>query len=140
MTPHACNGNAPVNMKEKYVSVQAIKRGHEYSKSKCSSGSVLEWKCARVEVCSSGSVLEGECSRVQVCSSVSSNASVFECKRQKLEIFFNRSDGWSVYALKHTLAMQLKCVQVSVSSSVSGFARLSLCIHSYLCTHKYVRV
>ena len=27
VTPHACNGNAPVNMKEKYVSVQAVHEG-----------------------------------------------------------------------------------------------------------------
>ena len=30
VTPHACKGNAPVNMKEKYVSVQAMKRGYGY--------------------------------------------------------------------------------------------------------------
>ena len=30
VTPDARKGNAPVNMKEKYVSVQAIKRGHGY--------------------------------------------------------------------------------------------------------------
>ena len=29
VTLHACKGNAPVNVKEKYVFVQAIKRGHE---------------------------------------------------------------------------------------------------------------
>ena len=28
VTPHACKGNAPVNMKEKYVYVQAMKRGY----------------------------------------------------------------------------------------------------------------
>ena len=26
--PHACKGNAPVNVKEKFAFVQAIKRGH----------------------------------------------------------------------------------------------------------------
>ena len=30
VTPHACNGNAPVNVKKKYVFVQAINRGHRY--------------------------------------------------------------------------------------------------------------
>ena len=30
VTPHACNGNAPVNVKEKYVLYNANKCGHGY--------------------------------------------------------------------------------------------------------------
>ena len=56
VTPHEWKGNAPVNMKEKYVFVQAIKRGHGYGcvyvcVSSLNKSPVHSYVCVSVCVC-----------------------------------------------------------------------------------------
>ena len=61
--PHACKGNAPVNVKEKYVFVQAIKRGLEYGcvhvcVSSLNKSPIHSYLCVYMCVCVIGSAIK----------------------------------------------------------------------------------
>ena len=103
MTPHACKGKAPVNVKEKYVLCNAIKHGYE---------------CVYVCAISKQSLVHSYlCVCVCVCNRSGSGSAMKEAPRD-------------VYEIVHARSMVGMGMYVSV---ISPLLQMPTCVCLYVC-------